>query len=241
MPEPLTDANRLVRGSFVERPNRFIVIARTDAGRLVRAHLADPGRLRELLVPGAELRLRRAAPSATRKTGFSVALVRAGNRPAVWVSVDSTLPNRLAGKLLLEGRVRGIGPGWAIRREVARGRSRFDFMASSPGGSEMFIEVKSVTLVENSLALFPDAPTRRGTRHVRELTEIAGRGGGAMVLFVVQRHDARAIVPNRSTDPDFAAAVATAHKAGVLLRGARFRLDSRGRAEWLGPLPVRLG
>jgi sugar fermentation stimulation protein A len=156
------------------------------------------------------------------------------------VSVDSTLPNRLAAGLLTEGKVRGVRAGWKIRREVIRGRSRFDFLALSPDGCETLIEVKSVTLVENGCARFPDAPTARGRRHVRELAEIVRNGGRAMVLFIVQRDDARSITPNRETDPEFAEALAAARSAGVILRGAKFRLDGHGRAAWLGPLPVRL-
>jgi sugar fermentation stimulation protein A len=232
-------ANPLVAARFVARPNRFIVRAALENRRTIEAHLADPGRLRELLVPGAELRLRPAPDGSARRTRFTVALVRAPDPTGVWVSVDTMLPNRLAEDLLWKGRVRGVGRCRSVRREVTRGKSRFDFLVLPRRGREMYVEVKSVTLVMGGEARFPDAPTKRGARHVRELTEIVNDGGRAMVLFLVQRRDASRVAPNPATDPDFAEALATARRVGVLLRAARFRLDARGRATWLGALPVR--
>ncbi len=222
------------------RPNRFIVEARLAGGRLVRAHLADPGRLRELLRPGVPLRLRPAPPDRNRRTAFTVALVRAPQPPHPWVSLDTTLPNRLAARLLAAGRVAGIGRGWTIQPEVRRGRSRFDFLLTRAGQEPILAEVKSVTLVEGGVALFPDAPTLRGTRHVRELTEVAAGGGRGLVLFAVQRHDARVVRPHSATDPAFAAALRDARQAGVRLRAARFRLGAGGQARWLGALPVQI-
>ncbi len=230
----------LVAARFVSRPNRFVVRAELPGGRCVRAHLADPGRLRELLVPRAELRLRRARGSS-RKTRYTVALVRSSMGSRAWVSVDTTFPNCLAEGLVLAGRVGGLGRGWAVRREVRLGRSRFDFLLTKPGSADVLLEVKSVTLVVDGVARFPDAPTARGTRHLRELEAHVLAGGRAMVLFVVQREDARAVAPNPATDPGFARALASAARAGVVLRAGRFHLSERGEATWMGPLPVRGG
>jgi len=229
----------LVAARFVARPNRFIVMARLGGGRVVRCHMADPGRLRELLLPGVELRLRPAAPGAARRTAFSVALVRAPMPPRPWVSLDTTLPNRLAEDLLRQGSIRGLGGCVQLRREVTHGRSRFDFLLSPKKGGDMFIEVKSVTLVEKGVARFPDAPTVRGTRHLLELTGHLQAGGRAAVLFVVQRPDAASVRAHAGTDPEFARALAAARRAGVLLRGVRYRLTAAGRAHYLGPVPVR--
>jgi sugar fermentation stimulation protein A len=102
------------------------------------------------------------------------------------------------------------------------------------------VEVKSVTLVEGGTARFPDAPTARGARHVRELAQLASTGERAMILFVVQREDARRVTPHRGIDPTFAHALEAARRAGVLLRAARFRLDAWGRSSYRGPLPVRV-
>ncbi len=228
----------LVPAAFVARPNRFVVRARLSDGPIVRAHLADPGRLRELLVRGAALRLRAAAGSSGRRTRWSVALVRASGRPVVWVSLDSGLPNRLAEDLLRRGLVPGLPFPAAVRREVVHGASRFDFSVDAGDGAPWLVEVKSVTLVEDGTARFPDAPTVRGARHVRELAERARAGGRAAVLFVVQRHDARGVTSNPATDAAFAEALADAERDGVLLRAARFRLDPRGRAAFEGMVPV---
>ena len=152
--------------------------------------------------------------------------------------MDTTLPNRLAAELIRAGRVRGFGRGWSVRREVRRGRSRFDLRLTR-GREEAWAEVKSVTLVEKGIARFPDAPTVRGTRHVRELEQIALYGERALILFVVQRCDAHAVVPHSRMDPAFSRALVSARRAGVMLRAARFRLTPGGKARYVGPLPVR--
>jgi sugar fermentation stimulation protein A len=228
----------LVDASFVARPNRFVVDAMVDGGRQVRAHLADPGRLTELLVEGAPLRLRPVASRPDRRTRFTVSLVRASTPPRPWVSVDTTLPNRLAETLLERNAIRGVGPGWSIRREVAVGRSRFDFMLSR-NDERLVVEVKSVTLVEDGIARFPDAPTARGARHVREIEELVRDGARGLVLFIVQRSDARAVTTHSKIDPDFADAVRSARERGVLLRAARYTFDADARPTHNGPLPVR--
>jgi sugar fermentation stimulation protein A len=230
---------RLVAATFLSRPNRFIVRATIENGVEVDAHLADPGRLKELLVPGARLRLRPAKAGTVRRTRFGVALVRSRVAPRSWVSVETVRANDLAGGLLSEGAIRGIGHGWSVRREVRHGNSRFDFLLERPRGTRLWAEVKSVTLVENGIARFPDAPTSRGRRHIEELTAIVRGGGRALLLFVVQRGDARVVVPHRTIDPALADAVAVAREAGVVVRAAAFELSSAGQARYLGPLPVR--
>jgi sugar fermentation stimulation protein A len=231
-------ANGLLPAFFVGRPNRFIVEAVLEDGRRVRAHLADPGRLRELLLPGAPLRIRPVPPDPGRKTRFTVALVRSPEPPRAWVSVDTGLANRLAEGLLRRGGVRGLGSRWELQREVRRGNSRFDFLLTRRN-EELLVEVKSVTLVERGIARFPDAPTARGARHVRELSEVARAGGRALILFIVQRSDARAVTPNPTTDPLFATELAAARRAGVLLRAASFHFTPTGRHRYQSALPVR--
>jgi sugar fermentation stimulation protein A len=230
----------LIPASFVRRPNRFIVEAELPSGETVPTHLADPGRLRELLVPDAELRLRPVPEDRPRKTRYTVALVRSQDPPHPWVSLDTSLPNRLAGELLEGHGLDGIGPGHSLRREVTHGKSRFDFLVSHDDGAETWVEVKSVTLVEDGVARFPDAPTVRGARHVRELTGIVQAGGQAAVLFVVQRDDAIHVEPKTATDPGFAAALREAKSAGVSLHAVKYRLNEDGSADFRGKLPVLL-
>jgi sugar fermentation stimulation protein A len=231
---------RLVGATFHERPNRFIVVARLEDGRSVRAHLGDPGRLKELLLPGARLRLKPVAPGVERKTRFTVALVQSPDLPRVWVSLETARANRLAEPLLAEGTVRGIPRPLSLRREVTRGASRFDFQLLGRAGVPTWVEVKSVTLVEEGVAFFPDAPTTRGVRHLRELAAMAKSGEKTAVLFVVQRHDAREVRANERTDPDFAQALADAREAGVRIRAVAFRLTPGGGARFNSHLPVRI-
>jgi len=229
----------LIPASFVSRPNRFIVRAALRDGTTVEAHLADPGRLVELLVPAARLRLRPAPESSARRTRFSVALVRAAAPPRPWVSVETHRANRLAEELLSRGEVRGVGRGWRLEREVDEGESRFDFLLHGSPRGRLWVEVKSVTLVESGVGRFPDAPTGRGRRHLRGLTRLVARGDRALVLFVAQRGDVERVTAHRGIDPAFADALAAARDAGVMLRAVRFRLEASGRAHDLGPVPVR--
>lgn len=230
----------LIAARFVSRPNRFVVRAALRGGRQAEAHLSDPGRLRELLREGARLRLRPASAGSRRRTRYSVELVHSGRRDGTWVSVNPLRANRLAEPLLADGGVRGVGQGWTLRREVTRGRSRFDFLLVGPGGTPLWVEIKSVTLVEDGVARFPDAPTARGRRHVDELAALTRDGDRAMVLFIVQRGDARHVAPHAEIDPAFTRALEAARLAGVLLRAARFELDARGDARYAGALPVKI-
>lgn len=196
---------------FVERPNRFLVKVRLG-DEIVSAHLADPGRLRELLLPDAELALLH-RDGAHRKTAYDVLLVRSG---PTWVCVNTHLANRSVAEALQAGALTPFADYTEVRAEVPRGHSRFDFRLDGPGRPPCWIEVKSVSLVvDGRLALFPDAPTIRGTRHVRELIEIAASGERAAVLFVIQRDDALRVGPHMERDPDFAAALRQAAQAGV--------------------------
>lgn len=138
-------------------------------GDPVEAHLPDPGRLRELLVTGRRVMLRPVA-GTSRRTSWSLVLVETPDGTG-WASLDTTLPNRLLAKALAEDGLAEL-PGWKLdRAEATVGTSRFDFLLSH-AGRKRILEAKSVTLVEDGLALFPDAVTTRGTRHVREIEEI---------------------------------------------------------------------
>ncbi|HKJ01851.1 MAG TPA: DNA/RNA nuclease SfsA [Longimicrobiales bacterium] len=210
----------LVEARFVHRPNRFVVHAHVpDRGEVV-AHLADPGRLRELLVPGRRMGLRPEPPSATRSTEWTALLVESVQGDG-WVSVNTTLPNRLVDRALRSGALEEFA-GWRyVRREVRFGGSRLDFLLEDGGGRSFYVEAKSVTLVEDGVALFPDAVTARGTRHLEELVRAVREGHDAAVLFVLQRPDARCIVAARRIDPVFADTLARAGEAGVRILGRR--------------------
>jgi sugar fermentation stimulation protein A len=227
LPGPLRE------GRFLARPNRFLLRCALAAEGEVEAHLADPGRLRELLLPGRRVWLREAAgqrPASARprRTRFSAVLVETPDGGGL-VSVDTTLPNRLIHRALLASALPELD-GWTLERREARiGRSRIDFLLRGTGEAadrRLALEVKSVTLVEDRVALFPDAITARGARHVRELAGLAAtEGWEAAVLFVVQRPDVDRVLAAPHIDAAFAAALADARTAGVRVFGRRCRVD----------------
>lgn len=231
----------LLPARFVTRPNRFLLMCTLDdadrgacpaaaapgaapspvtrSAEPVAVHLADPGRLKELLLPGRRVWLRPAA-SPTRKTDWSAVLVESPDGTGL-VSVDTSMPNRLIHRALAAGALEEFG-GWSLERaEWAHRRSRIDFLLTR-GTRKLALEIKSVTLVEDGVARFPDAITARGARHVRELTELAQHPDWeAAILFVLQRDDAHRIEAAHTIDPTFATALADAKTAGVRILGRR--------------------
>ena len=229
----------LAPATFVDRPNRFLVLAALEEGQVVECHLPDPGRLKEMLVPGRRLLLEPAA-DPDRRTRWTVRLVEAPPEASGWVSVDTGVPNRLIERALRGGALDELREWALVRREVTRDGSRFDFLLEGPEGDELYLEVKSVTLVEGGVGLFPDAVTARGARHVRELTGIVREGGHAAVLFVLQRPDAREIRAARRIDPDFARALGEAEEAGVRILGRRCEV-TRSAVTLGEPVPAGVG
>ncbi len=186
----------------------------------MRAHLPDPGRLNELLVPGRRVWLRSEPRNPNRKTRWTAVLVETPGTDAL-VSIDTTLPNRLIAAALRADALPELA-GWRLeRREVQLGDSRIDFLMAR-GQRRLALEVKSVTLVEDGIARFPDAITARGTRHVLELARISRRRDwSAAVLFLLQRPDATRILAAHEIDPTFAHALAEAKRSGVRILGRR--------------------
>ncbi len=194
-------------------------------GQMVDVHLADPGRLKELLIPGKQIWLR-PAQNPQRRTRWSAALIENPEGTAL-VSIDSTLPNRLVAKALYEDAL-PVFKDWNVERaEFKIGNSRFDFLLSK-GHDQMALEVKSATLVKEGTALFPDAVTSRGAKHVHELAEIASRPGwSAGILFVVQREDASSVSAAADIDSHFASALADARQKGVQIAGIRCKVTQQ--------------
>ncbi len=206
---PLGFGGELVEATFLARPNRFLVEAELD-GAVVQAHLADRGRLRETLVPGARLLLARRPPEG-RKTCFQ-AVAAVADRDRL-VSLDTHLPNRLILAALRAGALPHFAGYTSVRPEARSGHSRFDFLLEGPEG-RCVLEVKSAGYVAGGVALFPDAPTGRGLRHLEELGALAQAGQRAAVLFAAQG-DAQAVAMNTAIDPAFAAGLERAMAAGV--------------------------
>ncbi len=226
---------RLLPATLVDRPNRFLTHIRLN-DTVVSAHLPDPGRLEELLLPGVDLLVQH-SPGPGRKTDYTVHFV---DRPAIpgWVCINTLLPNRFV-KFLLQGRYLRFLDGWSLAgAEVTEGHSRFDFLLERDS-ERLYLEVKSVTYVEDGVAQFPDAISARAAKHARHLAALVADGTLAMILFVIQRDDARTFRPMWDRDPETGRALIEARQAGVDIRAikiavtpAAFTLD--------GQVPVEL-
>ena len=184
---------------FVERPNRFLVRCRLRRGRVVDAFLPNPGRLWELLLPGATLFVLRDAGGPSRKTEYTVAAVERDGAP---VFLHTHWTNRVARRLVEAGRVPGLEGAAIVRSEVRVGRHRFDFLLRQRG-EPVTLEVKSVTLFGNGVAMFPDAVTERGREHLLHLAELSMGGARAVALFVVHTPTVRWFLPDYHTDLAF--------------------------------------
>ena len=196
----------IVPGTFLARPNRFIAHIEIE-GKEEICHVKNTGRCRELLPAGAKVWCEKSSNPA-RKTGFDLIAVQKGSR---LINMDSQAPNAAAKEWLEQG---GLGNIETLRPESRHGDSRFDF-SFTKDGKLCFLEVKGVTLETDGICAFPDAPTQRGAKHLRELTELAKNGYGAYILFVIQMTDVRYLHPNDATDPEFGRALREAAAAGV--------------------------
>lgn len=199
--------DKIVPGIFRLRPNRFIAHVEVD-GKVQVCHVKNTGRCRELLVEGARVYLAESGNPA-RKTKYDLVAVEKGD---LLINMDSQAPNKVAAEY-----IPALLPGLTfLRPETKFSSSRFDFYGEA-AGEKWFIEVKGVTLERDGVALFPDAPTARGTKHLRELCACMSQGYHACVLFIVQMSGVEFFTPNAETDPDFAAALAEAARQGVRL------------------------
>lgn len=231
---------------LVRRRNRFVVEAHRDTqrdaevdhvvddeARVTALHLPNSGRMTELLRPGA-LGLAQIDRESGRKTAGTLLLVKYEGR---WVSVDARMPNRLLSRCLEMDALPPFRGYSSWKAEVSWGKSRVDFMLTSPDKPEFLVETKSCNLVEDGLALFPDAPTARGTRHLKELAEAVAMGYRAAVVWFVQRDDARAFAPHGKADPDFAQALREARARGVEAYAYRCLVEPKG-VTVLGEVPI---
>lgn len=204
----------VIPAEFLARPNRFIAEV-SVSGRRETVHVKNTGRCRELLVPGCRVWLS-VSDDPARKTKYDLIAVekqRKGKTPLL-INMDSQIPNSAAAEWLPGS---GLFSRTALfRRESVFGKSRFDFQITE-GDRTGFLEVKGVTLEQNGIAMFPDAPTGRGVKHLHELVEAVRSGYGAFVLFVIQMKGVREFRPNGITDPDFAEALRYASENGVRL------------------------
>lgn len=201
----------IVKGIFISRPNRFIAKVNID-GKEETVHVKNTGRCKEILIPGARVYLQR-SDNPERKTAYDLTAVeKKTEKGSILINIDSQIPNFCAYEFLPDSGI--FSENAIIRREVKYGNSRFDIFVSD-GERKAFIEVKGVTLEKNGTALFPDAPTQRGVKHIRELISAKKEGFEAYIMFVVQMKGINCFSPNRETHPEFADALIEAEKNGV--------------------------
>lgn len=224
----------LIEGRFIKRLNRFAALVDVDRKEHL-AHVPNSGRMRELLAPGYRVLLAPAPASASRKTAYDLALVDIGD---VLSSADARLPNKLLAEAMAEDRLPQFGSYPVVRPEKVFGASRLDFLLEGPDGS-CYVETKSVTLVQNGVALFPDAPTLRGVKHLHSLMAAREAGHEAAVIFVIQRADAGAFAPHDLADPLLGATLREAVASGVKTWAYRCRVDERSIV-LADEVPVRL-
>lgn len=203
--------NNFMEAVFLARPNRFVAKVLL-AGEETFVHVPNTGRCREILVPGRTVYLMRSG-NEKRKYPYTLTSVYKGK---TLVNIDSAGANRVAAEALDAGKIHGLEAATAIRREVSFAHSRFD-IAFRQDHADAFMEVKGVTLETNGKALFPDAPTERGTRHLRELILAKEDGYNAYVLFIVQMQGVRSFSPHKDRDPAFTTQLQQAAKAGVMV------------------------
>ncbi len=197
----------MIEGRFVRRRNRFIAEVQVGDGIEV-VHVRNTGRLRELFIEGVPVLLE-PADNPERKTRYSLVCVKKKDQ---WVSVDSTAPNQVVEEMVRMGRL--FSDVTYMKREKTFGKSRFDLYVEH-GGQKHYIEVKGVTLEVDGIARFPDAPTERGVKHIRELMKAKRQGYMASIVFVIQMKGVHAFAPNWTTHPAFGEVLIEARDLGV--------------------------
>lgn len=221
----------LVSGKFVRRLNRFLALVRIGDNECP-AHLPNSGRLNELLRYNQRVMLMKHI-SPVRKTNYDITLVCLAH---CYVCVDARLPPALLKEAINNGRIPALRNYRIAGTEVSVGDSRIDLLLQCKG-QRCWVEAKSVTLVKNGIALFPDAPTERGRRHIEQLLEMKTANDEAIMAFVVQRPDAHAFAPNWERDEKFARALIEAKAAGLRIIALRCKVDTR-RIEIADPISV---
>lgn len=225
--------NEIVPAIFKKRVNRFIAEVWLN-GELERVHVKNTGRLKELLLPEREVYLE-IADNPNRKTKYSLIAV---NRDGNLVNVDSQAQNIAAFEAIQSGKIKEIGKPEFLKKEVTFQSSRFDLYFED-GDTKGFIEVKGVTLSKDGVAMFPDAPTSRGAKHIKELEKAVQAGYRALVLFIVQMKGNHVFTPNWEMDPAFSESLVQAAKAGVEVLAYDCQVQPDGFTVDR-PLPVQL-
>lgn len=220
-----------VRGIFRDRPNRFIAHVETG-GILETVHVKNTGRCIELLIPGTEVILE-TSDNPARKTKYDLICV---NKAGRWINMDSQVPNQIVAEWILKGCL--FPEKVSLKREKTYGNSRFDIYVESEY-RKAFIEVKGVTLEEDGIVRFPDAPTARGVKHLEELVRAHEDGYEAYLFLVIQMKDVKYFAPNWTTHPEFGNTLKRAADSGVKIL-AYDCMVTEDSIEIRNPVPVHL-
>ena len=199
-----------IEGIFIERPNRFIALVLIK-GVEETVHVRNTGRCRELLIPGAKVILEDCSLNLSRKTKYSLIAVY---KNSILINIDSQVPNAVVFEALQQNNIQGFNDIKYLKREVTYGSSRFDIYYESQD-TKGFIEVKGVTLENDDIAMFPDAPTIRGTKHVLEMIEAVKQGYRGAIFFLIQMKGPKEFRLNWQMDRSFSEAVKLASDNGV--------------------------
>ncbi len=227
------------KGTFVERPNRFVARVNIQGTEEI-VHVKNTGRCKELLVPGAEVYLEDCAGRMEkRKTRYSLVGVKKGN---LMINMDSQAPNQVVKEALAQGKLRlpGMEPLILVKGEQICGDSRLDFYVEDQKGQIGLAEVKGVTLEEEGIVRFPDAPTQRGVKHMEELIKARSQGYLTWIIFVIQMKGISFFEPNDATHPEFGETLRKAAAAGVGLLAYDCHVTENSMV-LADPVEIRLG
>lgn len=200
----------LVHGKLIKRYKRFLADVELDTGEIVVAHCTNSGSMKSCLENGAEVYLT-PVDAPKRKTKFTWEMIKINND---WVGINTGNPNKLAYEAILNQQISGLNGYTTVKREVKFGDSRFDVYAENKN-EKCFVEVKNVSMKENEYALFPDAVTTRGQKHLKTLIDVKKQGMRAVMLYIIQRSDVRIFAPAKEIDPNYASLLKKAAGAGV--------------------------
>lgn len=200
----------LIHGTLIKRYKRFLADIELDTGEVVVAHCTNSGSMKSCLENGAEVYLT-PVDDPKRKTKFTWEMIKINGD---WVGINTGNPNKLAFEAISAGQIPGLEEYTTVRREVKFGDSRFDVFAENKQ-EKCFVEVKNVSMKQNDYALFPDAITTRGQKHLKTLIEVKKQGMRAVMLYIIQRSDVEIFAPAKEIDPEYAVLLKEAFAAGV--------------------------
>lgn len=232
----------LIPGILIKRYKRFLADVELETGEQITAHCANPGKMLGLSDPGIEVMVSR-SDNPKRKLPYTLEIVRPQDNPRIWVGVNTNLPNRVIKVALKYRKFPELGDYTNIRPEVTYGQklnSRVDFCLTAADGRAIYLEVKNVTWAVNRMALFPDAVTTRGQKHLQELAALAENNQArAVALYFINRSDCDSFAPGDAADAKYGELLRWAMTKGLEVLACRFQVCPTG-IDYLGLAPIKL-